>query len=659
MNAQSDDPDDLPDVGNIVLPESIYVRVGPSREYETIGEFRTGQFVQPVEINEDGTWVFVEFNEFYGWIGRDLVRWTEDIDSLPIRNEFEPLPTLDPVVLSVTPFIPTPTQVVSFVLTEGEDVFVRSGPGRVYDIVGQLSAGEFIENPVGRNETTTWILFQFEGEAGKQFGWIFAPLVNWLVDLEMLPVLAEDNLTPTTTFTPSSTPTQTFTPTFTYTPSPTATSTNTPTSTYTSTFTPTYTATHTPTNTELPTATLTPTFTPTYTATYTPTNTVTATLTATLTSTSTATNTATATLTLSPTDIPTQTSTNTATATNTLTPTFTATSTVTPSTTLTHTATVTETLTYTPTYTPTVTNSPTVTPSLTHTLTATLTDTDVASNAVVTTSIPTATLTLTHTPTYTSTITPSLTNTSTPTMTNTSTSTAVPTDTLTPTPTLTNTVQPTATPTHTLTFTVVPTVTSTLTVEPTTIVPSPTTTPTIEVTEEITAIAAAVEVEPSPTRLTEIDIVEVPPQSDGDSGERFPIEAIIGIIVFAIILLYIALYWNGLASADRYASGFVIEDCPVCNNGNLHVESRQERVFGIPVVRHTVRCDNCRSVLRETGNRRWRYAVDRIENPNLYDRYNGKEVMTGELASLLIHRQSSRGQTTLPEFVDDTPSDET
>lgn len=614
VRAQSEDPDDLPPVGNIVLPQSIYVRVGPARDYEAIGELTAGDYVQPVSINTEGTWVFVEFNEFFGWINRGLVRWTDDVDSLPIRNEFEPLPTLDPLVLSVTPFIPTATRLSSFVLIDAENAFIRSGPGRTYDILGQISSGTPIENPIGRSENNEWVLFQYEDEERhKQFGWIAVSLVEWLVDIEELPVLSEDNLTPTTTFTPSNTPTHTHTPTATFTPTatltntktPTVTATNTQTSTPTDTPTSTATPSNTPTSTSTPTLTSTSTPTVTDTLTKEPTATLTATSTATTTSTFTDVPTATATVTSTFTDVPTETDLPTETELPTDVPSETTVSTEVaavieiPSETPSHTATVT--LTSTPSRTPTSTVTNTATASHTPTLTVT--------NTATLSATPTATLTLTSTATVTETVT------------------------ATPTATATVTVSPTASPTETDTH-------------------EPTDTP--EATEDVTAVAAAQSDLATPTRLAEIAITEVPPSDDGAvATDRLPIEAIIGGVLFLLVLLYIALYWNGISSADRYADGFVIEDCPVCHAGKLHVESRQERFFGIPFARHTVRCDNCRSILRETGNRRWRYAVDRMENPDMYERYNNREVMTGELAALLVQRQSSATTKSVPKFVDD------
>jgi hypothetical protein len=64
------------------------------------------------------------------------------------------------------------------------------------------------------------------------------------------------------------------------------------------------------------------------------------------------------------------------------------------------------------------------------------------------------------------------------------------------------------------------------------------------------------------------------------------------------------------------------------------VETKQDRLLGIPRPRRTVRCTECRSVLREVGNRRWRYAVDPMENPALYKHYNGREIDDATLVEI-------------------------
>ena len=124
-----------------------------------------------------------------------------------------------------------------------------------------------------------------------------------------------------------------------------------------------------------------------------------------------------------------------------------------------------------------------------------------------------------------------------------------------------------------------------------------------------------------------------------------------------LVVGYVALYWRALTVGERYAEGFVIERCPVCQQGHLTVENRPARVLGIPRPQAIVRCDNCRSVLREVGRRRWRYAVDRAANLTLYNQLNGRIVNEETLRALeeSAPRQAPpvRPLTRPPAFVDD------
>jgi hypothetical protein len=99
---------------------------------------------------------------------------------------------------------------------------------------------------------------------------------------------------------------------------------------------------------------------------------------------------------------------------------------------------------------------------------------------------------------------------------------------------------------------------------------------------------------------------------------------LVGGALLLVVIGYVGFYWRGLTEAERYTDGFVIERCPVCGEGQLSVEARQGRVLGIPRPRYTVRCDTCRSVLREAGDHRWRYTVDPTENLAFFSRYNGR-----------------------------------
>ncbi len=137
-----------------------------------------------------------------------------------------------------------------------------------------------------------------------------------------------------------------------------------------------------------------------------------------------------------------------------------------------------------------------------------------------------------------------------------------------------------------------------------------------------------------------------------------PREGVIGVVIAALVIAYSVLYAAGAVDAGRYAGGFVIETCPVCQKGQLSVVDRRRRVLGIPRVRRTVHCDYCGSVLRQVGRRRWRYTVDGVENPDLYTRYNGSEIKDSDLVALGV---SKRYQMVVeppenyqpPEYVDE------
>jgi hypothetical protein len=152
----------------------------------------------------------------------------------------------------------------------------------------------------------------------------------------------------------------------------------------------------------------------------------------------------------------------------------------------------------------------------------------------------------------------------------------------------------------------------------------------------------------APTPLTEITT------PDGGGGLPIPLEALLGGVGLLGVLSYIGLYLRGVNSVERYAKGFVIDQCPVCRRGELMVDATTKRTLGIPGARHTVRCTNCRSVLREVGYRRWRYAVDRLENIPLFDRLNNRELDEETLKMLLDNPPSATGNGVVvnPRFVD-------
>ncbi len=595
-DAQSEDSPTPTPNSNYVLDDGIFVRSGPGIDYDPIGSFRPGSRLLPLNRNPDGDWVMIAFGRGFGWVQRELVNWIVNIDALPILFEDNLTPSPIPNLPTPPLFFPTATQEGNFVVVNAQSAYLRAGPGRGYLRIGHLLPDDTVV-PVGRDENTDWVMIRFE----DGFGWIQRTLVYWVDDLESLPVLSPDDLTPTLTYTPSSTPSPTDTPTN------TATSTDTATPTLTYTPVPTATDTPTPTLTDTPLPTVTDTPIPTLTDTPVPTETNTPIPTSTYTAVPTETDT----------PIPAVTDTPVPTATDTSVPTLTETSVPTA----------------TDTSIPTLTD--TLVPTATHTPIPTLTYTPV----------PTETDTPSHTPTQTATLTPTLTPTDTPTETNTATETEiaaieVPTDT---------SVPPTNTP--------IPVDTSTDTpLPPTETAMPPSETPETEPTATVVeVVAVATDIPPATPVPHETDT----PDSPDDGGVGFPVEALVGAIGVLIVMVYIVFYMRGVRAIDRYADGFVIERCPVCLRGKLVLETKQERRLGIPVARRTVRCNECRSVLREMGLRRWRYAVDPIENPRMYERFNKREVTDEELDSIRNrpvrppHYYEPRPPVNPPEFVDD------
>ena len=265
-----------------------------------------------------------------------------------------------------------------------------------------------------------------------------------------------------------------------------------------------------------------------------------------------------------------------------------------------------------PTRTATLTRTPTLTPS------ETLTPSVSPSASLTLTSIPSLTFTPSWTFTASATATASFTHTSAPSA----------------TVNAANTVIASSTPSHTFTSSATATATYTYTASSTN-TPSATATTTFTATASSTATATFTPtVTPSATNTAvPINVTSSPAATREDDGLGLPV--VLLVLLAAVGLgAYVILYALNSAALDRYSTGFVIHHCPVCGEGYLEIEERFYRSAGIPRARRTVRCDNCRSVLREVGRKRWRYAVDPNANPALYDELNSRIMSEAELVTL-------------------------
>jgi hypothetical protein len=300
----------------------------------------------------------------------------------------------------------------------------------------------------------------------------------------------------------------------------------------------------------------------------------------------------------------------------------------------------TRTRTPTRTRTATITASPSPSPTATMTSTSTTTVTPIAS--LTNTSLPTGTFTAFPTSTVVQAATIAATDMQQPSQHPPQTLLASPTSSMTPTLTATGSSTPTSTATIT---NVPPSLTATATF---------TEMPTLTLTASVTATFTLTSTPTSTT--TRVPAVVESTRPDGpdsnDGGGISPFIFLAGIALTGLVGGYIVMFATSMAAAERYAGGFIIQSCPVCQVGYLEMEERSNRVLGILRVRRTVRCDNCRSVLREVGKHRWRYAVDRSVSPELYASLNNRILREEQLLEL-----SPDENYQSPHYLDDTPSE--
>jgi hypothetical protein len=178
---------------------------------------------------------------------------------------------------------------------------------------------------------------------------------------------------------------------------------------------------------------------------------------------------------------------------------------------------------------------------------------------------------------------------------------------------------------------------------------APTRAPTRAPTQAATAMPSATLAEPSPeaptfTPSATIRAMAVTTESpsapetpaDGGSGASIPPGGILAIGGAGVLLLgfYGWRFARGTRNLRRYANGFAVDWCPVCRTGRLHLDEHVTRVIGVPRVHRTVRCDECRSVLREMEPGVWRYAVDPVADEDFATNYNGELVDDATLIEL-------------------------
>ena len=223
-------------------------------------------------------------------------------------------------------------------------------------------------------------------------------------------------------------------------------------------------------------------------------------------------------------------------------------------------------------------------------------------------------------------------------------------------------------PTEVVTETDVPTITLTPSRTPTptpTVTRTPTREPLLAETRPASILptvpdSSAASATPSPTLTlmpsatltdTPATVIAQAPDSGAVQNEMAPTPTNAGLLVLpdlpgdalgtAVVsglgmlgLAYVGLYLRGATARRRYNQGFIIERCPACGKEALRVKIQRKRRLGIPQAKYAVRCDTCRSVLRETSRGQWIYRINPRANPELYVRFHDKVVDDATLRTL-------------------------
>jgi len=142
----------------------------------------------------------------------------------------------------------------------------------------------------------------------------------------------------------------------------------------------------------------------------------------------------------------------------------------------------------------------------------------------------------------------------------------------------------------------------------------------------------------APTRLPTVAPTALPGPAPTVQAGSTPIWVWLGGGLLLVLALY---FWRWLAARRelrRYAEGFVLDACPVCQIGGLNIDRHVSYQLGVPTVRRIVRCDHCNSIIRQMRSGVWRYAVDPHANPELAANHDDMQPMTdSDLQDFSVH----------------------
>ncbi len=148
--------------------QRVNVRSGPGTTFSIIGQLNAGEVMNATGRDGLGNdWLQIDFNGQAGWVAYFTVNVNGDPDTLPIvaadttaaqqpAAAEPPAAATEMVVQAVTDFF----------VTANARVNVRSGPGTLYTVIGQLAAGSSADITGRDSAENDWLRIDFGGQEG-------------------------------------------------------------------------------------------------------------------------------------------------------------------------------------------------------------------------------------------------------------------------------------------------------------------------------------------------------------------------------------------------------------------------------------------------------------------------------------------------------------
>jgi uncharacterized protein YraI len=155
---------------------NLNVRRNPDLNSVRLSVLKTGETAPAVGVSEDGDWYALKLPDGRtGWVAKDYVT-VRNVENIPVM-------TVAPAALGT--LIPSP-QAGKASLTAAWTVNLRAGPGREYQVVGQLEQGMSAQI-VGVSADGKWWAIAFAGQESQR-AWVAADYVQ-AINTEGAPVL--------------------------------------------------------------------------------------------------------------------------------------------------------------------------------------------------------------------------------------------------------------------------------------------------------------------------------------------------------------------------------------------------------------------------------------------------------------------------------------